>query len=192
MLRKQALSCIKMLEGRKTDLGTRENKTEKFYPMPWFHRVKSRNWNQQTFLLKGSPSGARQPINDLILANISKRLPTTKPRRANQACWRGQQPRQPKGRSSAQKRSNREGETRWATSSPTFSEAVKSATCRLSDNTNLGSSNTPKKKKKKWGKWHWWHSPWEKWVIVSKSACSTAPRNFSMTPPPPKQWASNK
>lgn len=73
MLRKQALSCIKMLEGRKTDLGTRENKTEKFYPMPWFHRVKSRNWNQQTFLLKGSPSGARQPINDLRLANISKK-----------------------------------------------------------------------------------------------------------------------
>lgn len=38
MLRKQALSCIKMLEGREKGLGTRENKTEKFYTMPWFHK----------------------------------------------------------------------------------------------------------------------------------------------------------
>jgi len=189
MLRKQALSCIKMLEGRKKDLGTRENKTEKFYPVPWFHRVKSRNWNQQTFLLKGSPSGARQPINDLRLANISKRLPTTKPRRANQASWRGSRLGSRTG--TLQHRNIwTEKERRGEPPPPPLSLRLWSLPLAAWVTTRTWAA--PIHQKKKWGKWHWWHSPWEKWVIVSKSAWSTAPRNFSMTPPPPKQWASNK
>lgn len=39
-------SCMKMPGERHGDLGTHKNKTEKFYPMPWCHGVRGRNWKQ--------------------------------------------------------------------------------------------------------------------------------------------------
>lgn len=75
-----------------------------------------------------------------------KRFPTEKPE-GKTSLQTPQQTEQPKGLASTCKHLNREGETKWDTSSPTFSETVKSATCRLSDNMDLGSLNTLKKKK---------------------------------------------